>query len=89
VPPSSSWRRRARREATDAVLNRLGKPHPGAQTVETMTVYGQLDSGGDKVTIADVGMVYVFACFDCPRLGVFFSPDDLSQEGRNEHIFQA
>lgn len=32
---------------------------------EVMTFYGQLDSVGDAMTIADVGMVYVFVCFDC------------------------
>ena len=32
---------------------------------ELMTFYGQLDSIGDAMTIADVGMVYVFVCFDC------------------------
>ena len=31
----------------------------------TMTFYGQLDSIGDAVVLADVGMVYVFVCFDC------------------------
>ena len=29
-----------------------------------MTFYGQLDSIGDDVTIADVGLVYVFVCFN-------------------------
>ena len=32
---------------------------------QTMTFYGQLDSVGDEMKIADVGMVYVFLCFDC------------------------
>lgn len=32
---------------------------------QSMTFYGQLDSVGDEMTIADVGMVYVFVCFDC------------------------
>jgi hypothetical protein len=32
---------------------------------EAMTFYGQLDSVGDKMTLADVGIVYVFVCFDC------------------------
>jgi hypothetical protein len=31
---------------------------------EPMTFYGQLDSIGDDVTIADVGLVYVFVCFN-------------------------
>jgi hypothetical protein len=30
-----------------------------------MTFYGQLDSINDEFCIADVGMVYVFLCFDC------------------------
>ncbi len=32
---------------------------------QTMTFYGQLDSVGDGIVLADVGMVYVFVCFDC------------------------
>jgi len=32
---------------------------------EAMTFYAQLDSIGDPVALADVGMVYVFVCFDC------------------------
>ena len=32
---------------------------------QAMTFYGQLDSVGDEVTIADAGMIYVFVCFDC------------------------
>ena len=31
---------------------------------ERMTFYGQLDSIGDDLTIADAGMVYVFVCFN-------------------------
>ena len=30
-----------------------------------MTFYGQLDSIGDTIDIADCGMIYVFLCFDC------------------------
>lgn len=30
-----------------------------------MTFYGQLDSKNDEFRIADVGMIYVFLCFDC------------------------
>src|SRR6266850_5832946 len=29
------------------------------------TFYGQLDSIGDAVCLADCGIVYVFVCFDC------------------------
>ncbi|MBE2320774.1 hypothetical protein DVA67_032745 [Solirubrobacter sp. CPCC 204708] len=31
---------------------------------ERMTFYGQLDSIGDDISLADVGMVYVFVCFN-------------------------
>jgi hypothetical protein len=31
---------------------------------ERMTFYGQLDSIGDDVVLADVGLVYVFVCFN-------------------------
>ena len=31
---------------------------------EQMTFYGQLDSVGDDLVIADAGMVYVFLCFN-------------------------
>jgi hypothetical protein len=30
-----------------------------------MSFYGQLDSVGSNMTIADCGMIYVFLCFDC------------------------
>lgn len=30
-----------------------------------MTFYGQLDSVNDEYCIGDVGMVYVYVCFDC------------------------
>jgi hypothetical protein len=32
---------------------------------EAMTFYGQLDSVGDGIVLADLGMIYVFVCFDC------------------------
>ena len=32
---------------------------------QPMTFYGQLDSIGDAVNLADCGMIYVFVCFDC------------------------
>jgi hypothetical protein len=32
---------------------------------EHMSFYGQLDSVGDKVCLADCGMIYVFICFGC------------------------
>jgi hypothetical protein len=31
---------------------------------ERMTFYGQLDSIGDDIALADVGLVYVFVCFN-------------------------
>ena len=36
-----------------------------SQCGTVMTFYGQLDSVGDEVTLADCGMVYVFVCFGC------------------------
>ena len=30
-----------------------------------MSFYGQLDSVGDGMTLADAGIVYVFVCFGC------------------------
>ena len=32
---------------------------------ETMTFYGQLDSINDDYVLADVGLVFVFVCFNC------------------------
>jgi len=32
---------------------------------KTMTFYGQLDSINDDYVLADVGLVFVFVCFDC------------------------
>lgn len=32
-----------------------------------MAFYGQLDSINDEFCIADVGMIYVFLCFDCSK----------------------
>jgi hypothetical protein len=32
---------------------------------ERMTFYGQLDSVGDDLVLADAGLVHVFVCFDC------------------------
>jgi hypothetical protein len=31
---------------------------------EQMTFYGQLDSINDEFSLADIGLVYVFVCFD-------------------------
>jgi hypothetical protein len=31
---------------------------------QPMTFYGQLDSIGDDLVLADCGLVYVFVCFD-------------------------
>lgn len=30
-----------------------------------MTFYGQLDSLNDEIVLGDLGMIYVFVCFDC------------------------
>jgi hypothetical protein len=30
-----------------------------------MTFYGQLDSIGDNIVLADCGIVFVFVCFEC------------------------
>lgn len=30
-----------------------------------MTFYGRLDSLNDEITLADVGVLLVFVCFDC------------------------
>ncbi len=38
-------------------------PSPGCG--KEMTFYGQFDSVGDSVCLADCGMIYVFVCFDC------------------------
>lgn len=32
---------------------------------ERMTFYGQLDSVGDDIVLADAGVVHVFVCFNC------------------------
>jgi len=38
-------------------------PAPGCN--KEMTFYGQLDSVGDSICLADCGMIYVFVCMDC------------------------
>jgi hypothetical protein len=30
-----------------------------------MTFYAQLDSLNDEIVLGDLGMIYVFVCFDC------------------------
>jgi hypothetical protein len=54
--------------------HRLGGKPEGIQPVDypdcpdcrkPMTFYGQLDSLNDEFCIGDVGLVYVFLCFDC------------------------
>src|SRR4051794_6375723 len=32
---------------------------------EQMSFYGQLDSIGDEISLADVGVLVAFVCFDC------------------------
>jgi len=41
------------------------KDVPSCTCGKEMTFYGQLDSIGDKLCLADCGMIYVFICFDC------------------------
>lgn len=36
-----------------------------------MVFYGQLDSLGDRLALADCGIVYVFVCFDCFEANAF------------------
>lgn len=38
---------------------------PACRCGREMTFYGQLDSIGDSICLADCGMVFVFVCFDC------------------------
>jgi hypothetical protein len=38
---------------------------PTCSCGQEMTFYGQLDSVGDAICLADCGMIYVFVCFDC------------------------
>ena len=42
-----------------------GHEVPKCSCGQEMTFYGQLDSIGDAVCLADCGMIYVFVCFDC------------------------
>ena len=42
-----------------------------SQCGETMTFYGQLDSINDDYVLADVGLVFVFVCFDCFTANAF------------------
>lgn len=38
---------------------------PHCSCKNEMTFYAQLDSINDEFCLADVGMIYVFVCFDC------------------------
>ena len=42
---------------------------------ETMTFYGQLDSINDEFVLADVGLVFVFVCFECFSSASFIQSD--------------
>jgi hypothetical protein len=42
-----------------------GEEIPKCTCGKKMTFYGQLDSIGDSVCLADCGMIYVFVCPDC------------------------
>jgi len=38
---------------------------PACSCGDVMSFYGQLDSIGDRVCLADCGIIYVFICFWC------------------------
>jgi len=40
-------------------------PIASRRSGERMTFYGQLDSLGDEIVLADAGLVAVFVCFGC------------------------
>ena len=42
-----------------------GEEIPICSCGNPMSFYGQLDSVGDSICIADCGMIYTFVCFDC------------------------
>jgi hypothetical protein len=42
-----------------------GEEIPQCKCRQDMTFYAQLDSINDEFCLADVGMIYVFVCFDC------------------------
>ena len=42
-----------------------GSQVPSCSCDQPMSFYGQLDSIGDSICLADCGMIYVFVCFDC------------------------
>jgi len=45
---------------------------PTCSCGEHMSFYGQLDSIGDKICLADCGMIYVFICFGCFQTQAIF-----------------
>ena len=38
---------------------------PECRCRKPMSFYGQLDSVGDAINLADCALIYVFVCFDC------------------------
>jgi len=42
-----------------------GDEIPKCSCRKKMSFYGQLDSIGDSVCLADCGLIYVFVCLDC------------------------
>lgn len=42
-----------------------GDDTPTCECGRLMNFYGQLDSIGDRFSLADVGIIYVFVCPDC------------------------
>jgi hypothetical protein len=48
----------------EGALN-AGEPPACPLCYQEMTFYGQLDSIGDDISLADAGVVLVYVCFDC------------------------
>jgi hypothetical protein len=42
-----------------------GEETPKCTCGKNMSFYGQLDSIGDSICLADCGMIYIFVCPDC------------------------
>ena len=42
-----------------------GEEFPKCTCGKKMSFYGQLDSIGDSICLADCGMIYVFVCAEC------------------------
>jgi hypothetical protein len=44
---------------------RLPSSHAARRAEKSMTFHGQMDSIGDEISLADVGLIYVFVCVGC------------------------